>query len=258
MVERLHKIIAHAGLASLRKAEGWILEGRVTVNGSVVRKLGYQADPRCDKIKVDGRLVGATPRHLYYLFHKPPGMITSMEDPQGRPSLGDCLKPFGKRGRLFSVGRLDFNSSGLLILTNHGELAFRLSHPRHEIKKVYEAKISGSPSEMELVRLRRGILLRDGLTAPAGVKVLRRLKKKAWLEIEIHEGKYREVRRMFEALGYFVEKLVRTRFGPIRLGSLPVGQLRPFLPGEVQAMERAVGLSKRDFTQGRRQKTTVS
>ena len=93
MVERLHKIIAHAGLASLRKAEGWILEGRVTVNGSVVRKLGYQADPRCDKIKVDGRLVGTTPRHLYYLFHKPPGMITTMEDPQGRPSLGDCLKP---------------------------------------------------------------------------------------------------------------------------------------------------------------------
>jgi 23S rRNA pseudouridine2605 synthase len=253
-MERLHKIIARAGLASRREAEGWILEGRVTVNGTVVRKLGYQADPMGDKIKVDGRLIGSTTKRLYYLLHKPPGMITSMEDPRGRPNLGDWLKPLGKRGRLFPVGRLDYNSSGLLLLTNHGELAHRLSHPRYEIKKVYEAKINGSPSERQLELLRRGISLRDGVTAPARVRVLKRLNKKAWIEIEIHEGRYREVRRMFEALGYSVAKLVRTRFGPIRLGSLPVGYIRPFSSGEIAAMESAVGLPTREFTQSRQRK----
>jgi pseudouridine synthase len=257
-MERLHKIIARAGLASRREAEGWILEGRVTVNGTVVRKLGYQADPMGDKIKVDGRLIGLTTKRLYFLLHKPLGMITSMEDPRGRPNLGDWLKPLGKRGRLFPVGRLDYNSSGLLLLTNQGELAHRLSHPRFEIKKVYEVKINGIPSERELELLRRGISLRDGATAPARVRVLKRLNKKAWIEIEIHEGRYREVRRMFEALGYSVAKLVRTRFGPIRLGSLPIGQVRSFSSEEITAIEIAVGLQSRKFTHNRQRKKRPS
>ncbi len=240
-MERLQKILARAGLASRREAERWIQEGRVTVNGAVVQRLGSQADPIRDKIKVDGKLISQIPR-LYCLFHKPAGMITSMRDPQRRPSLGDWLEPLGKRGRLFPVGRLDFNSSGLLVLTNDGELAQRLMHPRYAIRKSYRVKISGCPSERELERLRRGIRLADGVTAPAKVRVVQALKKNAWLELEIGEGRYREVRRMFEALGYFVEKLIRVRLGPIRLGSLAPGEMRSLAPEEITALKKAVGL----------------
>ncbi len=240
-MERLQKILARAGLASRREAERWIQEGRVTVNGAVVQRLGSQADPIRDKIKVDGKLLSQIPR-LYCLFHKPAGMITSMRDPQRRPSLGDWLEPLGKRGRLFPVGRLDFNSSGLLVLTNDGELAQRLMHPRYGIRKSYRVKISGCPSERELERLRRGIGLADGVTAPAKVRVVQALKKNAWLELEIGEGRYREVRRMFEALGYFVEKLIRVHLGPIRLGSLAPGEMRSLSPQEITALKKAVGL----------------
>lgn len=240
-MERLQKILARAGLASRREAERWIQEGRVTVNGAVVQRLGSQADSIRDKIKVDGKLLSQIPR-LYYLFHKPAGMITSMRDPQGRPSLGDWLEPLGKRGRLFPVGRLDFNSSGLLVLTNDGELAQRLMHPRYGISKSYRVKISGCPSERELERLRRGIRLADGVTAPAKARVVQALKKNAWLELEISEGRYREVRRMFEALGYFVEKLIRVRLGPIRLGSLAPGAMRSLAPEEITALKKGVGM----------------
>lgn len=242
-MERLQKIIARAGFASRREAEGWILEGRVTVNGTVVHKLGTVADPYEDKIKVDGRLVLPSQKRFYFSFHKPTKMITSMGDPKGRANLGDWLKPLGKDKRVFPVGRLDYNSSGLLLLTNHGELAYRLSHPRYEVKKVYEVKINGVPTERDLKRLRAGISLQDGVTSPATVRILKRLRKKSWLEIELHEGRYREVRRMFEALGYTVEKLVRTRYGPIRLGSLTVGKLHPLTSREVESLQRAVGLS---------------
>lgn len=239
-MERLQKILARAGLASRREAERWIEEGRVTVNGAVVTKLGSQADPGKDKIKVDGKLI-SQPRRLYYLFHKPAGLITSMRDPQGRPNLGDWVASLGTRGRLFPVGRLDFNSSGLLLLTNDGELAQRLMHPRYGVTKGYRVKISARPSEKELGRLRQGIKLEDGVTAPARVRLLRVLKKNAWVEVEISEGRYREVRRMFEALGYFVEKLERFCFGPIRLGTLGIGEIRPLSPQEVAALKRAVG-----------------
>ncbi len=169
-----------------------------------------------------------------------------MGDPYGRPNLGDWLKPLRRGKRLFPVGRLDYNSSGLLLLTNHGELAFRLTHPSYEIKKVYEVKIHGSPSERDLQRVRKGIQLKEGVTAPARVRARKRLKNKTWLEIEIHEGKYREVRRIFEALGYRVEKLIRTRFGPIRLGSLPIGQFHPLSASEIGALQKAVGLSAKN------------
>ncbi len=166
-----------------------------------------------------------------------------MGDPKGRPNLGEWLKPLGKERRVYPVGRLDYNSSGLLLLTNYGELAYRLSHPRYEVKKAYEVKINGAPSDRDLKRLRAGIHLQDGVTSPASVRILKRLRKKTWLEIELHEGRYREVRRIFEALGYSVEKLVRTRFGPIRLGLLPVGERRSLTPVEVESLQRAVGLS---------------
>jgi len=243
-MERLQKIIAHAGLASRRQAEDWIREGRVTVNGTVICKLGHQADPERDKIKVDGRIVLQRQRRVYYSFHKPAGLMTSMGDPKGRPNLGDCLKPLRRGERIYPVGRLDFNSSGLLLLTNHGELAFRLSHPRFEVKKVYEVKVQGVPTARDLLRVRKGIRLKDGITAPAKIQVRKRLKNKTWLEIELHEGKYREVRRIFEALGYSVDKLKRIRFGPIRLGSLPVGRFHSLSREEVEALQRTVRLPK--------------
>lgn len=240
-MERLQKIIARSGLASRREAEGWIREGRVTVNGRVVTELGAKADPQKDRIKVDGKLLPQPPL-LYYLFHKPPGVITSLRDERGRPHLGQWLESLRWGKSLFPVGRLDYNSSGLLLLTNDGELAQRLTHPRYRIKKRYHVKVSSCPSEEELERLRHGIKLEDGMTAPARVRLLRRLRKNVWLEVEIHEGRYREVRRMVEALGYFVEKLVRVRMGPVGLGSLPPGQSRPLSPQEISALKKSVGI----------------
>jgi len=240
-MERLQKIISRAGLASRREAERWIQDGRVTVNGAVVTKLGTQADVGKDKIKVDGKLIARAALN-YFLFHKPPGLITSMHDPEGRPHLGEWLETLGKKGRVVPVGRLDFNSSGLLLLTNDGELAQKLTHPRYGVGKVYRVKVSGRPSEAELDRLRKGIRLEDGWTAPAKARVVEVLKKKAWVELEVREGRYREVRRMFEALGYFVEKLVRIRMGPLRLGSLAPGEYRPLMPQEISALKKAVGM----------------
>jgi 23S rRNA pseudouridine2605 synthase len=241
VMERLQKILARAGVASRREAERLMREGRVTVNGAAVTKLGTQADAGKDKIKVDGKLI-ARPALRYFLFHKPPGLITSMRDPEGRPHLGEWLENLGGKNRLFPVGRLDFNSSGLLLLTNDGELTQKLTHPRYEVRKVYRVKISGRPPEEHLERLRKGIRLEDGWTAPAKVSIVEVLNKKAWLEVEIHEGRYREVRRMFEALGYFVEKLVRIRMGPLRLGSLAPGEYRPLMPPEISALKKAVGM----------------
>jgi 23S rRNA pseudouridine2605 synthase len=246
-MERLQKIISRAGLASRREAEKWIQEGRVTVNGAVVTKLGTQADLGKDKIKVDGKLI-FRPALNYFLLHKPPGLITSMHDPEGRPHLGEWLESLGKKGRVFPVGRLDFNSSGLLLLTNDGELAQKLTHPRYGVRKFYRVKVSGRPSEQELDRLRKGIRLEDGWTAPAKARVAEVLRKKAWVELEVREGRYREVRRMFEALGYFVEKLVRIRMGPLRLGSLAPGEYRPLTPQEISALKKAVGVSIQNKT----------
>lgn len=236
-MERIQKILARSGIASRREAERLIQEGRVTVNGTVVTRLGSRADLEKDKIKVDGKLIRPQ-QPLYYVFHKPQGLITSMRDSEGRPSLGDWLESLGKKRRLFPVGRLDFNSSGLLLLTNDGELAQKLMHPRYGVRKVYRVKVNRCPSEEDLDRLRKGIRLEDGWTAPAKARVVAVLKKKAWIELEIREGRYREVRRMFEALGYFVEKLVRIRMGPLRLGSLAPGEYRPLSRQEVSALKR--------------------
>ena len=205
-------------------------------------------NPSSDRVKVDGRLLPPISSHDYYLFHKPAGLITSMVDPDGRRTVGDWIRTLRKGKRLFPVGRLDANTSGLLLLTNHGDLTYRLSHPRFEVTKVYEVKVAGIPSEEELERLRKGIALGGRKTAPARVKVFKRLKKKTWLEVEIHEGKYREVRRMFEGSGHFVEKLVRTRLGPIQLGSLPPGDIRPLSHREIAALHRVVGMATKDFT----------
>jgi pseudouridine synthase len=241
-MERLQKILAHAGLASRREAERWIAEGRVMINGTVIYKLGTQADPAKDSIKVDGKRIKPAAAPLYFAFHKPPGIITTLNDPERRPDLTPYLRELGEKKRVFPVGRLDYNTAGLLLLTNDGELAQRLMHPRFGVKKLYQVKLSACPSEEELDRLRKGIRLDDGMTAPARLRVLERLKKNAWVEIELHEGRKREVRRMFEVLGYFVEKLMRVRIGTVVLGKLGPGEIRPLSQIEIKSLKRAVGL----------------
>jgi 23S rRNA pseudouridine2605 synthase len=241
-MERLHKILSRAGVASRREAERWIVDGRVAVNGTVVRKLGSQADPAKDSIKVDGKRIKLAAAPLYYALHKPAGVITTLNDPERRPDLTPLIHRLGERRRVFPVGRLDFNSEGLLLLTNDGELAQRLMHPRFGVKKTYRVKLSACPTDDDLAMIRKGIRLEDGITAPARVRVVERLRKNAWVEIDIHEGRKREVRRMFEALGYFVEKLIRIRVGTVGLGSLPRGALRPLSHAEVKTLRQAVGL----------------
>jgi 23S rRNA pseudouridine2605 synthase len=241
-MERLQKILARAGLASRREAERWILEGRVSVNGAVISKLGSQADPAKDSIKVDGKRIKPAGAPLYFAFHKPAGVITTLNDPQKRPDLTRFVEKLGTKQRVFPVGRLDYNSTGLLLLTNDGELAGRLAHPRFGVRKVYRVKLSACPTAEELALLRKGMRLADGITAPARVRVLKKLKKNAWVEIEIHEGRNREIRRIFEALGYFVEKLIRVRVGPIALGFLQPAEIRPLSPAEIKTLKNAVGL----------------
>ena len=242
-MERLQKILARAGLASRREAERWIAEGRVSVNGTIVRKLGTQADPGKDSIKVDGKRIKAAAAALYYAFHKPPGVITTLNDPEHRPDLTPYLERLGERRRLFPVGRLDYNTTGLLLLTNDGDFALRLAHPRFGVKKVYQAKLGACPTTEDLARLRQGVRLEDGMSAPARARVIEKLKKNAWVEIEVHEGRKREVRRMFKALGFFVEKLIRVKVGSVSLGTLPIGALRPLSQFEVDSLKREVGLA---------------
>ena len=243
-MERLQKILARAGLASRREAERWILEGRVSVNGTVVRKLGTQAEPSRDSIRVDGKRIKLAAAPVYLALNKPAGVITTLNDPQQRPDITQFLEPLGEKQRVFPVGRLDFNSSGLILLTNDGELAQRLMHPRFGVKKLYHVKLSACPTEIELGRLRNGIRLEDGMTAPARVRVLEKLKKNAWIEIELHEGRNREVRRMFEALGVFLSKnrcALSMSDGFARVHLLWLGASAAQLM-EVKSFKREVGL----------------
>jgi len=252
-MDRLQKIISRAGLASRREAERWIVDGRVSVNGSVIRKLGTQADPAKDSIKVDGKRIKPAVAPLYYAFHKPPGVITTLNDPEHRPDLTPYLARLGEKKRVFPVGRLDYNTTGLLLLTNDGDLALRLAHPRFGVKKLYHTKLSACPTEEDFARLRKGIRLDDGMSAPARARVIDKLKKNAWVEIEVHEGRKREVRRMFEALGYFVEKLIRVRVGSVSLGPLSQGELRPLSRSEIQSLKSEVGLKgSENHSSGRR------
>ena len=242
-MERLQRIIAHAGLASRRQAEQWILEGRITVNGRRVRELGTRADAARDSIRVDGRVLRPAASRIYLAFHKPAGVITTMRDTEGRPSVAEYLHAGGHPQGVVPAGRLDYATSGLLLLTNDGDLAHRLTHPRYGVPKTYEVKLSGMPSEAQLERLRRGVRLDDGVSAPADVRVLRRLKQKVWLQVELREGRNREIRRMVEAVGHTVERLVRSRFGPVALGQLGRGEMRPLTEAEVVRLRRAVSLA---------------
>ncbi|GBD99224.1 ribosomal large subunit pseudouridine synthase B [bacterium BMS3Abin07] len=241
MRERLQKIIASAGIASRRKAEELIEEGRVTVNGRVAI-IGTKADPLKDHVKVDGKLITARESPVYLIFNKPVGVITTLSDPEGRPTIREYI---GKvRQRVYPVGRLDYNSDGLIILTNDGVLANVIMHPKRKIPKKYLVKVRGIPDEIKLDKLRSGIRLEDGLTMPVVIKRTRlsRSGKNTWLGVTIHEGRNRQIRRMFEKIGHPVTKLRRVAIDGITLGALKPGEFRYLAEDEVGRLKKEVGI----------------
>lgn len=237
MLERLQKILSSAGISSRRSAEVMITEGRVTVNGVTVTELGSKADTETDRIAVDGKPVSIPKKRVYLLLNKPAGYVTTLSDPGGRPVVTELLKNIPER--LYPVGRLDFNTEGLLLLTNDGDWANRLAHPSHEVEKEYLVKIRGSLDNDKIALLSNGIKLDDGLTAPAKVQVIRVLEKNVWFTITIHEGRYRQVRRMCEALELPLVKLKRIRYGNILLGELKAGEYRLLDPAEAKMLAGA-------------------
>jgi 23S rRNA pseudouridine2605 synthase len=250
-VERLQKILSQAGVASRRASEQLMLDGRVTLNGVTVRELGTKADPAHDDIRVDGRRVSVVTRHRYLLLNKPRGYVTTRSDPQRRPTVIDLLR--GVREYVYPVGRLDFDSEGLLLLTNDGDLAARLTHPRHGLPRVYEARVLGIPDAHDLDRLSRGIVLDGRRTEPADVRLLPhdRDAANATLAITIREGRNRQVRNMCDAIGHPVKHLKRVAIGPLRDPKLKAGQWRELSESEVERLRRAAGLTERKGRGGR-------
>jgi len=260
--ERLQKIIAAAGIASRRKAEELITQGRVSVNGRTVTELGSKADLKTDHIKVDGKLLQGPERHVYILLNKPKGYVTTVSDPEGRPTVMDLVKNVG--ARIYPVGRLDWSSEGLLLLTNDGELASKLTHASSHVPKTYLVKIAGRASEEDIEKLRRGIRIgarperssaRAGVarggrvghssrqlgqvhTAPAQVRLIKE-GANPWYEVTLIEGKNRQIRRMFEEVGHHVEKIKRVRYGPLTLDLEP-GESRALSPKEVNELRKSV------------------
>ena len=242
-LERLQKLISRSGLASRRKAEEWIIEGRVTVNGKVVRELGSKADWTTDHIKVDGKAVRPPSRLVYLALHKPRGYVTTRSDPEGRPTVMDLIKKLSER--VYPVGRLDYHSEGLLLLTNDGNFANQIISASSGILKTYWVKVKGLPDEKRIEELRQGILLDGRRTLPARIHRLRTTSRGAreasansWYEVILSEGRQNQLRRMFERIGHPVQKLMRVRIGPIVLGNLPPGQARQLTPNEVREVTR--------------------
>ena len=242
-MDRLQKILAAAGVASRRKAEELIASGRVSVNGTTITELGTKADATQDRICVDGQPIKTERRLLYFLLHKPKGYVTTTSDPEGRPTVMDLLGP--QPERLYPVGRLDYASEGLLLLTNDGALAQQLTKAASHIPKTYQVKISGRPTEQSLQRLRHGmvIALEDGRrvkTSPAKVRLLEDAPN-PWYELVLIEGRNRQIRRMFHHLGHEVEKIKRVQLGPLTL-DMPPGKFRPLTNDEVARLKAAVKL----------------
>lgn len=237
-MERLQKILSRAGVASRRASEQLMIDGRVSVNQVTVRELGTKADPARDDIRVDGRRIVLPDRHLYLLLNKPAGYVTTRSDPQRRPTVLDLL--LGVREYVYPVGRLDFDSEGLLLLTNDGTLAAQLTHPRHGVARVYEARLLGVPDERDLARLARGILLDDQKTAPVHVERLRVVGDRTTVRITLREGRNRQVRRMCDAIGHPVEHLRRVAIGPLRDPGLTLGRYRPLTDDEVARLREIV------------------
>lgn len=242
MQERLQKIIAAAGITSRRKAEDLITSGRVVVNGQVVSQLGQKADPARDHIRVDGKLLTFAEQKTYFMLNKPKGYITSVSDPEGRPTVMNLIH--GSKARVYPVGRLDWASEGLLLMTNDGDLANALTRAASHVPKVYQVKVSGRPSEAAIAKLRTGVtLVEDGhkprtvKTSPAKI-VLIRDAPNPWYEITLTQGRNRQIHRMFEKVGHHVEKIKRIAYGPLKLDIEP-GAFRPLSQGEIAALQRA-------------------
>jgi 23S rRNA pseudouridine2605 synthase len=242
--QRLQKIVAAAGVASRRKAEELITSGRVQVNGQTVTELGSKADPERDHVRVDGKLLKKPQQFRYFMLNKPKGVVTTVSDPEGRPTV---MKFFARAGaRVFPVGRLDYQSEGLLLMTNDGELANVLTSAASQVEKTYLVKVSGKPTEGELEQLRRGVMIERGrrgeregrvMTQPAKISLVRDTDN-PWYEVVLTEGKNREIRKMFEEVGHFVEKVRRVGFGPLVL-DVPPGETRELSEDEVTQLKKA-------------------
>jgi 23S rRNA pseudouridine2605 synthase len=241
-VERLQKIISRAGVASRRKAEELILQGRVTVDGQVIHELGTKADWPATHIKVDGKLLRPPERLVYLALNKPRGYVTTRSDPQGRPTVMDLVAKTRLKDNVYPVGRLDFHTEGLLLFTNDGDFANRLTSAASGISKTYWAKVRGLPQQRDIERLREGVVLDGRRTLPAKIRLIRTTEREtpedsanSWYEITITEGRQNQIRRMFELVGHPVQKLKRVQIGPVSLGNLPLGQLRLLSPEEIRA-----------------------
>jgi 23S rRNA pseudouridine2605 synthase len=238
MEVRLQKLIAGTGLASRRKAETLIAAGRVMVNGKTVTELGTKVDPSKDHVKVDGKHVSAAQPFVYLMLNKPRNVVSTMDDPGGRTTVKDYLR--GVSVRVFPVGRLDFDSEGLMLLTNNGDLAQAMLHPRYHVPKTYLIKVKGVLSDEHIRKLEQGVTLEDGMTAPAQVRKVRKVEANSWLEITIREGRKHQVKRMLELVGHPVIKLLRIRMGPIALGDLQPGEFRFLTDREANALRDLV------------------
>lgn len=233
---RLQKALSIAGVASRRKAEELMLQGRVRVNGKVARELGMRIDPTVDTVMVDNRPIQLDPDRIYLAFHKPKGIVSTMSDEYGRPCLADFFLGYD---RVFNVGRLDQETTGVLLMTNDGDLANQLAHPKFGVEKLYVAKVKGRIEKPQLQQLRDGVRLEDGFQKADRVKLLDQNLEESLVEIVLHSGKNRIVRRMFEAVGHPVMELTRKSFGPLRLGNLKPGQVRELSKLEVSALMSA-------------------
>lgn len=245
-LERLQKIIAAAGVASRRKAEELIISGRVQVNGTVITELGSKADPESDHIRVNGKLLRGEQRHVYLLLNKPKGYVTTVKDPENRPTVMDLVR--GVKGRVYPVGRLDYASEGLLLLTNDGELANQLMKAASHVPKTYVVKVAGMPTEEAIAKLRAGVSIaiddrKRVRTAPAAIRIVKEAAN-PWYEITLIEGRNRQIRRMFEAVGHHVEKIKRVRYGPLTL-DVPPGKYRALTLREMQRLKSAIGGEKK-------------
>jgi len=245
MQARLQKLIAEAGIASRRHAEELIVAGHVNVNGKTITELGTKADPEKDHIKVKGRLINPLLQqheNIYVLLNKPKGYLTSMADPEGRPLVTDLIP--SSLGRLHPVGRLDFNTEGLLLLTNDGEFTNLVTSAKNRIAKVYQVKVKGVPPEHAIERLRRGTSIGKGeRTAPAEVRKLRTSDTNSWFEVTLHQGRNQQIRRMFDAIGHSVIRLGRTRIGSLEDRQLKLGKWRRLTPGEIKRL-KSVGVKR--------------
>jgi len=241
LMERLQKFMARCGVASRRNCENIIKQGRVMVNGEIVRTMGIKINPNTDVVRVDGKVISPEKEHVYILLNKPAGYITSVTDPQGRPTVLDLIDKIDNR--IYPVGRLDYESEGLLLLTNDGELAYYLTHPKYEIEKQYKVVVVGNPDERDIEILRKGVDIGGYITWPAQVERIKSNKDNSVFRIVIHEGKNRQVRRMFEVIGHPVIHLRRERLANINLGSLKVGEWRYLTQKEVDEL-KAIALNR--------------